>query len=389
VLATRALAQDAARAPWAQHVLQSTSLGDSRTIYVATPANYGGPSTRYPVLVLLDANDQPQFASAVANVAFLASRGMVPDMIVVGITNGKDRTHDLTPIPRGSTAKAFPTAGGAARFVGFITDEVLPLVRSTYRTMPSTIFAGHSFGGLVALHIAAANPGVFNGIVTMSPALWWNDTTAAVAYADSIAKTKAPLRLFATSGGLEPGIDGPTRRFAARLDSLKRPDLAFGHRRYADDTHGLTPVPSLMDGLRFVFEPLTSAIAPVVALQKADSATVVNAVTAAQHRYGQVARTLGLAEALPEDFVNSFGYGVLSNMKLPKVAVWLFRQNVVSYPDSPNVYDSLGDGLLAVGDSVGARAQFKHAVDVAIRTKQPVAEDTRRKLAALDSTSRR
>jgi hypothetical protein len=144
-----------------------------------------------------------------------------------------------------------------------------------------------------------------------------------------------------------------------------------------------------MDGLRFVFEPLASATAPVVALRKTDSASVVNAVTTAQRRYAQAARALGVPDALPEDFVNAFGYGVLGNMKLPRVAVWLFRQNVASYPDSPNVYDSLGDGLLAAGDSVGARTQFKQAVDVAVRTKQPIAEDTRRKLAALDSTSRR
>ena len=174
-LASPASAQPVAPRPIARHVVQSAKLGDARTIYVVTPASYGGGSARFPVLVLLDADDQPQFAAAVANIAFLASRSAIPDLIIVGVANGKDRTHDLTPRASGSTAKAFQTAGGAADFVGFITDEVLPMVRTTYRTMPSTILAGHSFGGLLAVHAASARPGVFNGVIAMSPSLWWNE----------------------------------------------------------------------------------------------------------------------------------------------------------------------------------------------------------------------
>ena len=379
-----ALAQDTTHTPWTRQVIESTKLGESRTIYVATPASYAGRAQRYPVLVLLDANDQPQFSAAVANIAFLANRGTIPELIVVGIGNGKDRTHDLTPIARGSTAKNFPTSGGAGPFVSFITDEVLPLVRSAYRTVPSTIFAGHSFGGLVALHVAAANPGAFNGVVAMSPSLWWNDSTAAMAYADSIAKTTSAVRLFATSGGLEAVIDVPTRRFIARLDSTRKPNVTLGHRHYPDDTHGLTPVPSLMDGLRFIFEPVWLTRTPVAALNnKADSTAVVTAFLATQRQYARGAQELGLPETLPETFTNQVAYQVLTGLKLHGAAIWLFRQNVASYPDSPNVYDSLGDGLLAAGDRAGARAQFQRALDVGARTGQPVAEETRKKLAAL------
>jgi predicted alpha/beta superfamily hydrolase len=384
-----ALPQNAANRPIARHVIQSAKLGEARTIFVVTPASYDGGSARFPVLVLLDADDQPQFTAAVANISFLASRSAIPNLIIVGVPNGKDRTHDLTPRARGSTAKAFQTAGGAADFVAFITDEALPLVRTTYRTMPSTVLAGHSFGGLLAVHAAAAHPGTFNGIVAMSPSLWWNDTTAAVAYADSIARSTSPLRLFASSGGLEAVIDGPTRRFSARVDSLKHANLAFSHRRYPSDTHGLTPLPSLVDGLRFVFEPVSLANPAVFAVTKPDSARVVNAFLALQQQYATGARALGVPEGLPEPFVNSLGYQVLGGMKLPAAAVWIFRHNVTHYPDSPNVYDSLGDGLLAVGDSVGAKAQFKQAVDVAARTNQPVADETRKKLAALDSAAKK
>src|SRR5213592_1053034 len=256
-LASPAIAQDTTALSWTREVIQSTKLNEARPIFVATPASYARGTDRFPVLVLLDANDGPQFVAALANVAFLASRGTIPSLIVVGVPNTKDRTHDLTPAATGSGAKTFPTAGGADALADFISDELLPMVRKKYRTRATTILAGHSFGGLFALHVAANRPGAFTGIVAMSPALWWNDSSDVVAYSSAIAKSSKPLRLFATSGGLEPPIDRTTKQFASRLDSLKPATVGFAYRFYPENTHGLTPAPSLADGLRFVFEPIS------------------------------------------------------------------------------------------------------------------------------------
>ena len=364
---------------------KSVKLNEERSIYVATPANYAASTARYPVLLLLDANDRPQFTAAVANISFLASRGAIPGLIVVGIPNGKDRTHDMTPPATGAAATNFRTAGGADGLTSFLLDEVLPLVRSKYRTQPTAILAGHSFGGLFALHVAATRPGAFAGIVAMSPSLWWNDSTVVASYADAIAKSGATTRLFATSGGLEPPIDVTTRRFASRLDSIKPASFAFAFRHYPDDTHGLTPAPSLVDGLRFVFEPVTLTRAPINALRPgADSSAVVKAVLETEQAYARGARALGLPEKLPEPMVNSFGYNVLQGLRLPNVAVWVFQRNVAAYPDSPNVYDSLGDALLMKGDTTAAKTQFRLAKAVATRTGQTVAAETIKKLEALE-----
>ena len=115
-----------------------------------------------------------------------------------------------------------------------------------------------------------------------------------------------------------------------------------------------------------------------------DSATVVRAITETEATYARAARSLGLPDRLPEMQLNELGYGALQALKMPKVAVWIFRKNVASHPESPNVYDSLGDGLLAVGDTAGARTQFRMARDVATRMGQPVSAETQKKLDALD-----
>jgi hypothetical protein len=196
--------------------------------------------------------------------------------------------------------------------------------------------------------------------------------------------------LFVTSGGLEPDIAVTTKGFSQRLDSLKPAFAAFQHRYYAEDSHGLTPAPSLVDGLRFIFEPISITKLPIAMLGPGtDSAAAMNAFIESKRRYAIGARSLGLAEKFPESETNQLGYAVLQITKHPALAVWLFRQNAELYPESANVYDSLGDGLLAMGDSTAAEVQFRRAVTVATRTKHRVLEESRKKLKALEAARKK
>ena len=387
VLASPAAAQDSTVTLWTREVVKSSKLNEDRVIYVTTPDGYRAGTGQYSVLVLLDGEDKAQFNLAVANVAFLANRGAIPPMIVVGVTNGSDRTRDLTPATTGASAKNFPTAGGAGRFADFLVDELVPFVRSKYRTRPAFILAGHSFGGLLALEVASKRPGAFAGVIAMSPSLWWRDSSLVASYADAIAATTKTQRMFVTSGGLEGDIDRPTQRFSKLLDSLKPAHTAFGHQRYPDDSHNMTPAPSLVDGLRFIYEPVSVAKLPISMLgPDTDSAKAINAYIESKRRYAIGARSLGLDERFPEMDTNQMGYGALQFLKNPALAVWFFRQNVEVYPESANVYDSLGDGLLAMGDTTAAIAQFRRAVDVARRTGHGVFQESQRKLKALEAS---
>src|SRR5215207_4340873 len=60
----RAQAQPGAPPPplsWRVDSLRSTALGAGRRYFVALPPNYAQTTAKYPVLVLLDADDAPQF----------------------------------------------------------------------------------------------------------------------------------------------------------------------------------------------------------------------------------------------------------------------------------------------------------------------------------------
>lgn len=86
-------------------------------------------------------------------------------------------------------------------------------------------------------------------------------------------------------------------------------------------------------------------------------------------------RTLGIAaglsyldsimpsfpEGLPEDLLNRLGYRLLA-VGQDSAAVIIFRKNVEAYPNSANVYDSLGEAYAIAGDTSSAIASYRRSL---------------------------
>jgi len=149
-------------------------LGESRVIDVALPAGYERDSVqRYPVLVVLDGEFEHEIAASIAR--FYATMSQLPPLIVVGVRN-IDRNHDYTPAPAAGFDPP-PEAqrpGGAAAFLSFMSDELVPWIDRSYRTAPLRVLVGHSLGGLFALYTIGQRPDLFTGYVIMEPSAWWN-----------------------------------------------------------------------------------------------------------------------------------------------------------------------------------------------------------------------
>jgi tetratricopeptide (TPR) repeat protein len=64
-----------------------------------------------------------------------------------------------------------------------------------------------------------------------------------------------------------------------------------------------------------------------------------------------------------EPIMNRLGYEYLQDGN-PQAAIALFQLNVTAYPDSPNVYDSLGDAYVATGQTDLARQNAQETLDL-------------------------
>jgi Flp pilus assembly protein TadD len=89
--------------------------------------------------------------------------------------------------------------------------------------------------------------------------------------------------------------------------------------------------------------------------------------------------------------LNRFGNERLE-MGDTKAAIELFQMNVTAYPNSPNVYDSLGDAYLADGQKDLARVNAKKALELlasdttdSARRRDDIRESAEQKLKKLGS----
>ncbi|MBC7931620.1 MAG: hypothetical protein H7Z38_13755 [Rubrivivax sp.] len=348
-------------------VVKSQVLGEERTVLVRTPAAYARGTERFPVLYMTDGDGHIQHTSG--TVSFLARNARMPDMIVVGITN-TDRTRDLSPThvaqaPDNPNAR-FPTSGGADKFIKFIETELIPLVESKYRTQPYRALAGHSLGGLFAIHTMLTRPELFNSYIAVSPALQW-DNFVLIDRAKAFFKARKELnRTLFTSLGNEPGDIGDAfKLFREVLQKQEATGFVWEAAQYEDEDHGSVVLRSHYAGLRKAFDGWQFPRDP-------NTGAVAGGLKGIEDHYGKLSARLGYTVLAPEALMNQIGYQLLGQGQGDtEGAIAAFKLNVERYPGSANVYDSLGEAYERAGQLELARTNYEKAHALGQQTNDP------------------
>ncbi|HKQ79789.1 MAG TPA: alpha/beta hydrolase-fold protein [Blastocatellia bacterium] len=342
--------------------IKSEVLGEERVILVRTPPGYERNGQRYPALYLTDGDAHLAHTSSV--IEYLWRNGRMPELIVVAITN-TDRTRDLTPTsasmkrPDGNEAK-LPTSGGADKFLKFIETELIPKIEKDYRTQPYRVFAGHSFGGLFAIHAFLTRPEVFNAYIAVSPTMQW-DNHLLSRKAEEFFKDRKELNrtlyfTLANEGGdARVGFD----RFKTILGKNKPKGFEWGSMLMEDEDHGSVVMPSHYQGLRKVFEgwQVTAEIAS-------------GGASAVEGHYKSLSAKFGYPILPPELLMNQLGYQLIGSGKMDD-AIAVFKSNVDRYPNSANVYDSLAEAYENSGKLDLARPNYEKAVQLGAQNNDP------------------
>jgi uncharacterized protein len=335
--------------------LTSTVLGEERTLAIVTPASYAARRGHYPVLYLTDGD--AQIGHTRATVEFLAQNELMPEMILVGILNTA-RTRDLTPT--GGTAEEgarSPSAGGGERFLDFIEKELIPFIDARYRTEPVRVLAGHSFGGLLAIHALLTRPDLFQAVIAASPSLFWDDGLLMREAAALGARRKAlPRELYFTLGEREASnaVLEDFNAFAQALKQAPWKDFRWGWRVLPEEDHGSTVLLSYYAGLRHAFVGWRFPEGNGKDTAAASAASV-------EAHFRQLSQRWGYTVVPAERPLNRLGYAALQEGEL-KRGIEIFRLNVALHPDSANAYDSLGEALERAGQLHAALESYRQAV---------------------------
>ena len=390
--------------------LYSKILHEHRKLLVYLPSSYYDTyffKRHYPVVYVLDGDSH--FFSLAAMIKQMSENGdgtQFPEMIVVAIQN-TDRNRDLTPSRDTAAAmidkNSASRTGGGDQFLSFIRTELMPHIDSLYPTTPYHIFIGHSFGGLMVIDALVHHKDMFNAYLAIDPSMMW-DRFRLLHDAQHILPTadySGHSLYMATANSLQNGQDtssvmvdtastgrpaGSPADMASLLHlhmqsmfrlrntlSVTSPanHLGFRWKYYPEDNHQSVPLPAEHDGLRFLFDfyyldfPFDAFFHPDY---KDD--------TLLAGHFARISRRMGYTVSPPEAFVNNIAYSLLASHQLDRAAYY-FELNINNYPNSFNVYDSMGDLYLARNDKDRAAGMFKKSL--ALRENP----ETRKKLDAL------
>jgi hypothetical protein len=310
-------------------VIASRALGEERELWIHLPRGYAEGNLRYPVLYVLDG--QGLTVGTAGQTEILARGENAPAIIVVGIssTTSQDRQRNFRP----------GKEGRADEFLGFLVDEVKPMVEKSYRTEPFALLAGHSLGGLFALHALAVRPDSFSAYIAVSPPLGSRDRIVLGETEALLARAPATrAHVFVAMG--DEGARFPREpfdAFTALMARAKEP-LRWRPLHLPGETHTTTFLPALWAALRWIY---------------AGWDTNETTVAAIETHYQRLTKRLGYPIPVPEGTWNRVGYELLA-AKNPAGAVAVFEKMTRDYPKSANAWDSLAEGYEAAGRKADA-----------------------------------
>lgn len=365
--------------------IYSKVLNEKRTIRVHVPG--GDKNQRFPVLYILDGEEH--FQSAVAMSEQLS--GLIPPMIVVGINNMgySFRERDLTPTKVNPSAIVSAgdarLSGGGEIFLSFIEKELIPYIDSRYPTASYRMFSGHSLGGLAVVNTFFNHTNLFNAYIALDPSLWWDQQKWIKKQEVEISKHdfKNKSLFVGIANNIPPGMDTisilkDTNVTVAAVTKAVIPfvhflrvnepvGLSWSSKFYPTETHGTVELISEYDALRFLFNFYPFRTSQFSGHPQLNEDSVLAA------HYKMVSEKMGYTVLPTENSVNELAYDCMGRHKMAE-AYKLFIRNTQMYPNSANVYDSLGDYYVAVGDRQKAVEAFTKALSI------QESEDTRKKL---------
>lgn len=326
--------------------IDSKVLNEKRALLIYLPPQYFTTHAAFPVMYLLDGEEH--FHHATGIVEFLSRQNKIPPMIVIAVPNTQ-RTRDLTP--KTEDDGDLSSAGGADRFAEFFDKELTPYVDSTYRTHPFRLLVGHSFGGLFAFHTMFNKPELFNAFISVSASLWWNDRSEIRRAEDFFKNRKSfPKILYFTIGGEG---DDMVRSNEAMSKVLKKTpkDFYWKFSFMEKENHGSIVHRSIYDGLEWMYR---NWILP----ENFESMSMPDI----EAYYEKMKVKFGYEYTTLEAAINSVGYALIAKGKIAQ-AVETLKYNATRFPESPNVYDSLGEAMEAAGQLDQAAINYLIAVE--------------------------
>jgi predicted alpha/beta superfamily hydrolase len=233
--------------------IESRILNETRRINVYAARGYvATPETPLPVLYMPDGGMAEDFLHMAGLLQVSVGNGTMRPFLLVGIEN-TERRRDMTgPTTVEEDRKIAPRVGGSEAFRRFIRDELMPQVRSRYRTTDETAIVGESLAGLFVVETFLLEPDLFDTYIAFDPSLWWN-AQALVNGADERLRARPTLTksLYIASSSEE----SVAQRFAEVLSGNAPAGVRWHYEKMPEEKHSTIYHPAALRAFRALFRP--------------------------------------------------------------------------------------------------------------------------------------
>lgn len=333
------------------HTIKSAVLNEQRTVVVQLPKSYqANPDKIYPVIYRLDGAGNIPLTSAVME--RLKNDNRAPEVIIVAIEN-TNRLRDLYPTVNKEPQGPVGEGGGAAKFLAFIEQELMPLINKSYRSHNFNVIAGASAAGVFALYTMQANPELFQAHIAYSPAVWWNYGAPVKAAKSFINKSKDLNNYVYINIGEEAGLMRERyNELQQALQSNSLPNLRFFSDAFNNVSHNLTSVAGSFNAYHNLFLPKQM---PMSALS--------DDIESIDVYYKKLSQQWGEQIAPPDRAVRSLGYNLTGSKQFTR-AIEVFKYNIKNHPKSVDALSALSYGYEMQGDTRQALEQMESALAI-------------------------
>ena len=221
----------------------SDNLKEHREFFVRLPEGYQETERNYPVIYLLDANNETLtymknlYFHSVTQIERLMQQGDIPESIIIGI-------------PFKSSQWFSNTVSNSTPFRNYLNKELSSYIDDNYRTSNNNILIGQSYSALFVISTLPYSSDTFNSYIAIEPVLASGALESSLEHYKDIQVKKSDLQII--MGGtvfLEPA-----KTLNKQIANSSGKTVNVSLEVYPKESHGSVYYPALNSGLRKHFD---------------------------------------------------------------------------------------------------------------------------------------
>ena len=323
----------------------SENLKEQREFFVRLPEGYQETKRNYPVIYLLDANNETLtymknlYFHSVTQIERLMQQGDIPESIIVGL-------------PFKSSQWFSNVSSNPKPFRNYLTKELSSYINDNYRTINNNILIGQSYSALFVINALPNSSDTFNSYVAIEPILSSGEVEKAIKSYQGITSNNNTLQII--MGGTT-FID-EAKSLSKEIENIAGKTVNVSLEAFSEESHGSVYYPALNSSLRNHFKDFRKPTKEKILAENFNHQSIIKYFDDRASKY-QVEKTSRQFQAAVFD---TFHYQAMAKNFKQAFALWPIWKSQYKMYNANNMTNR----FLRKNDRASAITFLQHVTDI-------------------------